>query len=99
MTSSRRVAWSEGMFLRPQHFQQQERFLETLIERRTMIVSLDLPAQSRCFVLTGKVLRRDTGHFVIALNGKLKDGQVRDFELIDAFDLKATLLQHPATLA
>jgi len=23
----------------------------------------------------------------------------RDFELIDAFDLKATLLQHPATLA
>lgn len=70
-----------------------------LIERRTMIVSLDLPAQSRRFVLTGKVLRRDTGHFVIALNGKLKDGQVRDFELIDAFDLKATLLQHPATLA
>lgn len=36
MTSSRRVAWSEGMFLRPQHFQQQERFLETLVERRAM---------------------------------------------------------------
>lgn len=70
-----------------------------LIERRNMIVSLDLPAQSRRFVLTGKVLRRDTGHFVIALNGKIRDGQVRDFELIDAFDLKATLLQHPATLA
>lgn len=34
MTSSRRVAWSEGMFLRPQHFQQQERYLEGLIERR-----------------------------------------------------------------
>ncbi|MCC6206667.1 MAG: hypothetical protein IT488_00725 [Gammaproteobacteria bacterium] len=70
-----------------------------LIERRNMIVSLDLPAQSRRFVLTGKVLRRDAGHFVIALNGKIKDGQPRDFELIDAFDLKATLLQHPATLA
>jgi hypothetical protein len=70
-----------------------------LIERRNMIVTIDLPAQSRRFVLTGKVLRRDTGHFVIALGGKIKDGQPRDFELIDAFDLKATLLQHPATLA
>jgi hypothetical protein len=70
-----------------------------LIERRHMIVTIDLPAQSRRFVLTGKVLRRDAGHFVIALGGKLKDGHVRDFELIDAFDLKATLLQHPATLA
>jgi len=70
-----------------------------LIERRHMIVTIDLPAQSRRFVLTGKVLRRDAGHFVIALGGKLRDGHVRDFELIDAFDLKATLLQHPATLA
>lgn len=70
-----------------------------LIERRTMIVTLDLPAQARRFALTGKVLRRDAGHFVVALNGKIKDGHVRDFELIDAFDLKATLLQHPATLA
>jgi len=70
-----------------------------LIERRHMIVTIDLPAQSRRFVLTGKVLRRDAGHFVVALGGKLKDGQTRDFELIDAFDLKATLLQHPATLA
>lgn len=70
-----------------------------LIERRHMIVTIDLPAQARRFVLTGKVLRRDAGHFVVALGGKLKDGHVRDFELIDAFDLKATLLQHPATLA
>jgi type VI secretion system protein ImpJ len=30
----RRVLWSEGLFLRPQHFQQQERFLENLLERR-----------------------------------------------------------------
>ena len=28
MTWQRRVVWTEGMFLRPQHFQQQERFLE-----------------------------------------------------------------------
>lgn len=29
-----RVLWSEGLFLRPQHFQQQERFLESLLDHR-----------------------------------------------------------------
>ncbi|MBT9489221.1 MAG: type VI secretion system baseplate subunit TssK [Rubrivivax sp.] len=31
---SARVAWTEGLFLRPQHFQQQERFLEWLLQSR-----------------------------------------------------------------
>lgn len=31
---SARVAWTEGLFLRPQHFQQQERFLEWLLHAR-----------------------------------------------------------------
>jgi len=31
MTSNDRVVWSEGMFLRPQHFQQNDRFLISLI--------------------------------------------------------------------
>lgn len=35
MTESNRVLWSEGLFLRPQHFQQQERFVETYLEERT----------------------------------------------------------------
>jgi len=34
MTENNRIVWSEGLFLRPQHFQQQERFLETYIEER-----------------------------------------------------------------
>ena len=29
-----RVVWSEGMFLRPQHFQQQQRYIEHFIEGR-----------------------------------------------------------------
>lgn len=29
-----RVIWSEGMFLRPQHFQQQQRYIERLVEGR-----------------------------------------------------------------
>ena len=34
MSWKSRVVWSEGMFLRPQHFQQQERFLEYRIQAR-----------------------------------------------------------------
>lgn len=35
MSVNSKVIWSEGMFLRPQHFQQQNRYLEHYIERRT----------------------------------------------------------------
>jgi type VI secretion system protein ImpJ len=33
MMSTHKVVWSEGMFVRPQHFQQQDRYLESLISR------------------------------------------------------------------
>lgn len=36
MTKNSRVIWSEGLFLQPQHFQQQERFLEHEIHVRTV---------------------------------------------------------------
>ena len=35
MSSNNRVVWSEGLFLRPQHFQQQDRYLERYIEGRS----------------------------------------------------------------
>lgn len=35
MTKNNRVIWSEGLFLQPQHFQQQERFFEHEIHVRT----------------------------------------------------------------
>jgi type VI secretion system protein ImpJ len=34
MSEFNRVVWSEGMFLRPQHFQQHDRFLESLVDGR-----------------------------------------------------------------
>ncbi|NTV94558.1 MAG: type VI secretion system baseplate subunit TssK [Thiobacillus sp.] len=34
MSQQNRVVWSEGLFLRPQHFQQAERFIEHWIENR-----------------------------------------------------------------
>ena len=34
MSTNNRVIWSEGLFLRPHHFQQAERFLENWVESR-----------------------------------------------------------------
>ena len=34
MSWTSKIIWSEGMFLRPQHFQQNDRYLEDLIESR-----------------------------------------------------------------
>ncbi len=34
MSDNNRIVWSEGLFLRPQHFQQQERHLESWVEGR-----------------------------------------------------------------
>ncbi|MDE2317781.1 MAG: type VI secretion system baseplate subunit TssK [Xanthomonadaceae bacterium] len=34
MTQNNKVVWSEGLFLRPQHLQQQERYLERFVELR-----------------------------------------------------------------
>jgi type VI secretion system protein ImpJ len=34
MSAYNKILWSEGLFLRPQHFQQQTRFLERLLETR-----------------------------------------------------------------
>ena len=35
MTWNNKVVWSAGMFLQPQHFQQQDRYVEALLEART----------------------------------------------------------------
>jgi len=35
MSSNNKVVWSEGLFLRPQHFQQHDRYLERFIEGRS----------------------------------------------------------------
>ncbi len=34
MSENNKTVWSEGMFLRPQHFQQHDRYLETLVRER-----------------------------------------------------------------
>ncbi|VAW79437.1 Uncharacterized protein ImpJ/VasE [hydrothermal vent metagenome] len=38
MSRNNKVVWSEGMFLRPQHFQQHARYMENFIEERTSVL-------------------------------------------------------------
>ena len=38
MSWNNKIIWSEGMFLRPQHFQQQTRYLESYIEGRSSVL-------------------------------------------------------------
>ncbi|OZG70979.1 type VI secretion system-associated protein [Hahella sp. CCB-MM4] len=40
MSFENRVVWTEGMFLRPQHFQQQDRYHESLLEARVRPLSM-----------------------------------------------------------
>ena len=35
MSWDNKIVWSEGMFLRTQHFQQQDRYVERLVRART----------------------------------------------------------------
>lgn len=39
MATSSRVVWSDGLFIKPQHFQQQQRYLEHQINERALAVS------------------------------------------------------------
>ena len=72
MTWTNRVVWQEGMFLRAQHFQQQDRWLETLVRAR----SAEL--RSHPWGITEMAIDRDllsTGRFALSsATGVFEDG-------------------------
>ena len=68
-----------------------------LAKKKSIIVSLDLPAQMRTFIVKGRVLRQADDHVVISLVSRLVDGNFEHLDLLGAIDLKASLLQHPET--
>lgn len=70
---------------------------DLLAERKQLIVTIALPQQDRKFVLCGRVLRREADDIVLSLSSRLREDRFRDIELLDALDLKSTLLQHPST--
>lgn len=77
MSWNSKVVWSEGLFLQPQHFQQHDRYVERLIESRT------LPAAGFCWGFTQLALDEaalSLGRVAIASGrGVLPDGTPFDF--------------------
>jgi type VI secretion system protein ImpJ len=81
MSAFNKVLWSEGLFLRPQHFQQQSRFLERFLETRCSalrahswgFVELEI---ERDLLAIGKFgLRRATGVFPDGTPYRLPDDE------------------------
>jgi type VI secretion system protein ImpJ len=72
MSWKNKVVWSEGLFLRPQHFQQQERYLESYVEGRAAAL------HNHSWGLTELTIDRDQlgiGKFAIATaRGIFPDG-------------------------
>jgi type VI secretion system protein ImpJ len=77
MTWTNRVVWQEGMFLRAQHFQQQDRWVETLVRERTstlraypwgitqMSIDRDLLATGRFALTSAAGIFEDGTPFII----------------------------------
>jgi type VI secretion system protein ImpJ len=69
MSAHNRVVWSEGLFLQPQHFQQQDRYLERFVETRCASLApyswgFTEVEFERDFLKIGKIgLRRAAGVF------------------------------------
>jgi type VI secretion system protein ImpJ len=72
MTWTNRVVWQEGMFLRAQHFQQQDRYLEAVVRGRTAAL------RPHPWGITEMLIDRDllaTGRFALAsAAGVFEDG-------------------------
>ncbi|MBS0522956.1 MAG: type VI secretion system baseplate subunit TssK [Proteobacteria bacterium] len=72
MTWSNRIVWLEGMFLRAQHFQQQDRWLEALVRDRTASL------RPHAWGLTEAAINRNllaAGQFALAnASGVFEDG-------------------------
>lgn len=81
MVWQRKVVWAEGMFLRPQHFQQQERYIDFLVQGRS------LPCQS--FYWGFSELTLDTQMLalgkiaVVSAKGVMPDGTPFDIPQVD----------------
>ncbi|MGI9335845.1 MAG: type VI secretion system baseplate subunit TssK [Gammaproteobacteria bacterium] len=81
MSGSNKIVWSEGMFLRPQHFQQHDRYLERLIESRAGML------RPHAYGATSLIIDEQAlslGKLAIAsARGVLPDGTPFDFPATD----------------
>lgn len=71
--------------------------LALISDKQQVIVTVELPAQKRGFLVLGKVVRKGEDFIVVSMLGFIEGDRFKELELLDALDLKATLLQHPET--
>jgi len=70
---------------------------QLLYEGQTLDLRIELDRQPRHIVVQGKVARRDDEYLVMELLAIEKNGNMTSFSMMDVFEFKAILLQHPET--
>ena len=75
--------------------------LDSLSEFRRLTLCFDLGGerQPKIFELDGSMYRKSGDRLVMKLQGIYKGGKLKDLDLVDILDIKASLLKHPATRA
>jgi len=75
--------------------------LDRLTEFRRLTLCFDLGSerQPKCFELDGSMYRKSGGRLVMKLQGIYKGGKLKNLDLVDILDIKASLLRHPTTQA
>jgi hypothetical protein len=73
--------------------------LDSLSEYRRLTLKLDVTngGQTKLFTLDGAMYRKTGDRLVMKLQGIYKNGNLVNLGLVDILDIKASLLQHPAT--
>ena len=70
---------------------------QLLYEGQTLTLTIELDRHPRRIMVQGKVVRRDDEYLVMELLAIDKNGEMQPFTMLDIFEFKATLLQHPET--
>jgi len=70
---------------------------QLLYEGQTLTLTIEPERLSRKIVVEGKVMRRDDDYLVMELLAIENNGEMGPFTMMDIFEFKATLLQHPET--
>lgn len=80
-------------------FEQFSADILALTEYRRLTLNFDLALDGRGkeYSLDGVMYRRTDNSLVVKLQGIYKDGKLQSLGLVDILDIKANLLQHPAT--
>ncbi|WP_455218022.1 hypothetical protein [Kaarinaea lacus] len=69
----------------------------TASQHLTLMVNFGTGSQPKEYVLDGVMYRKTDTSLVVKLQGIHKDNAVLPIDLVDVLDIKANLLQHPAT--